>query len=67
MLAGRVDVDARRTARGSDVGNRDSVFDDAPPGAVYAPDGATCAVTARDSMPRSASRTRRAAARCRRA
>lgn len=38
VLEGRADMEAGGQ-RFRDVGNRTSVFDDAPPGAVYAPDG----------------------------
>ena len=45
VLAGRADVQAG-DADFPGIGNRDSVFDDAPPAAVYAPDGANVRVAA---------------------
>jgi 5-deoxy-glucuronate isomerase len=48
VLAGRADIDAGGT-RWQDLGNRDSVFDDKPPAAIYAPDGANLRVSARSN------------------
>lgn len=45
VLAGRADIEASGQQWGA-VGNRSSVFDDAPPAAVYAPDGGNARVTA---------------------
>lgn len=45
VLSGRADIEASGQ-RWSAVGNRSSVFDDAPPAAVYAPDGGHARVTA---------------------
>jgi len=46
VLAGRADVEAAGKAW-RDIGSRDSVFDERPPVAVYAPDGAGIRVTGR--------------------
>ena len=46
VMSGRADVQAGEQ-RFDGVGNRDSVFDDAPPAAVYAPEGNGVRITAR--------------------
>jgi 5-deoxy-glucuronate isomerase len=46
VLAGRADIDVPGHAW-RDVGSRDSVFDDRPPAAVYAPDGGGARIAAR--------------------
>jgi 5-deoxy-glucuronate isomerase len=48
VLAGRTDIDAGGQ-RWQNVGNRDSVFDDAPPAAVYVPDGAGVRIVAQSA------------------
>ncbi len=45
MLSGRADIEASGR-KWSAVGNRNSVFDDVPPAAVYAPDGGNVHVAA---------------------
>jgi 5-deoxy-glucuronate isomerase len=45
VLAGRADIEANGQGWRS-VGNRDSVFDDVPPAAVYVPDGAGVRIAA---------------------
>jgi len=46
VMAGRANVRVDASTEFRDVGNRAAVFDDAPPGAVYAPDGAGLRITA---------------------
>jgi len=46
VLAGKADVEAAGS-RWTNLGNRDSVFDDRPPVAVYAPDGGDARIVAR--------------------
>ncbi|HVF65888.1 MAG TPA: 5-deoxy-glucuronate isomerase [Casimicrobiaceae bacterium] len=45
VLAGRADIDVG-DKRFDDVGNRESVFDERPPGAIYAPDGGNSRIIA---------------------
>ena len=45
VLAGKADIEVGGETFRS-IGNRASVFDDAPPGAIYAPDGGNARVTA---------------------